>query len=225
MAIQISGTTVVNDSRQLQNISGLDATSKGNMPFVGTPTITTNNYSATSTNQYIDNLESITTDTSFQRMSKTTSTSMTKVVLDTTLPTFSNLSQLEFTSTGTATNVTATGGYIGMYYRVWIEVDSNYIWPVITRGSFASTVGVAEAAFESEITKLITVDSSVSTPSGSSTELSSLPVDSGGKLLVEVYNYPQTSVSGYGYFTFSNLSLTIKVLNDIDQTFFDLGIL
>lgn len=41
MAIQISGTTVVNDSRQLQNIASLDATTEATISAVaGVPTTT-----------------------------------------------------------------------------------------------------------------------------------------------------------------------------------------
>ena len=47
MAIQISGTTVVNDSRQLQNIASVDATTKGVIITANAPDVTV--YSGTTT--------------------------------------------------------------------------------------------------------------------------------------------------------------------------------
>ena len=102
MAIQVGGTTVINNSRQLQNISGLDATSQGNFPFLQDITTSTTSYTPTGTNQTVDDKESISTlNQASTTISKTTSTSMTKVVINSTLPTFSNTDVLTISSAAT----------------------------------------------------------------------------------------------------------------------------
>jgi len=226
MAIQISGTTVVNNSRQLQNISGLDATSKGNFPFIGDVNSATTTYTPTNTGQTVDNLESITTQTTAHTtISKTTSTTMTKVVLNSTLPTFSNGDILKITSDATVSNGVMQSGYLGGYYRVWMEIGSNLVYSVIQRGSFSSQTSTAINAMNSAVNLTLTVDNTASTPANSSSLTTTLNLQSGGKLLIEFYNYPTDNVSQNGYYTFNDIDFSINVLSDVSQTFFDLGIL
>lgn len=226
MAIQIGGTTVLNNSRQLQNISGLDATSKGNFPFIGDVNSATTTYTPTNTGQQVDNLESISTQTSSHTtISKTTSTSMTKVVLNTTLPTFNNGDILKITSDATTSGGTTQSGYLGGSYRVWMEIGSNLVYSVIQRGSFAANNTSATNAMNSAVNLTLTVDNTASTPANSGSLTTTLNLQSGGKLLIEFYNYPTTGVSGNGYYTFNDIDFSINVLSDVSQTFFDLGIL
>lgn len=226
MAIQIGGTTVVNNSRQLQNISGLDATSQGNFPFIGDVNSALTTYTVTNTGQIVDNFESITTETNAHTtISKTTSTSMTKVVLNSTLPTFNNGDILKIEAAATVSNGVMQTGYLGGFYRVWVEIGSNLVYSVIERGSFSSQSATAINAMNTVANVTLTADNTASTPSNSGSLTTALNLQSGGKLLIEFYNYPTTSVSGYGYYTFNDLDFSINVLSNVSQTFFDLGIL
>jgi hypothetical protein len=226
MALQINGTTVVNNSRQLQNISGLDATSKGNFPFIGDVNSVTTTYTPTNTGQQVDNLESISTQiSSHTTISKTTSTSMTKVVLNSTLPTFNNGEILKIASNATTSGGVMQNGYLGGYYRVWVEIGSNLVYSVIQRGSFSSQSTTAVNAMNSAASVTLTVDNTASTPTNSSSLTTTLNLQSGGKLLVEFYNYPTSNISVNGYYTFNDIDFSINVLSDVSQTFFDLGIL
>jgi hypothetical protein len=71
----------------------------------------------------------------------------------------------------------------------------------------------------------LTVDNTASTPTNSSSLTTTLNLQSGGKLLVEFYNYPTSNISVNGYYTFNDIDFSINVLSDVSQTFFDLGIL
>ena len=54
-----------------------------------------------------------------------------------------------------------------------------------------------------------------------------MKLQSGGKLLVEFYNYHDNNgvIYQYGQYNFLDFTFSIKVFSDIDQSFFDLDIL
>ena len=240
MAIQIGGTTVINGSKQLQNISGLDATSKGNMPFMSAPVVSTTTYTATNTNTTVNDRFSLQdTDSAshnnFRTRPKTTSTSNTLVVLDSTLPTFTGTSILRFDFTASVGSLLTSGGYLGAFYRIWAEIDNNNIYPVMQKGSFTTNTSTIETVIEAQqlfdIAALSTADDP---PENSYSHLNlingnraPLNFTSGGKLLVEFYNYHDNNgvIYQYGQFNFVDFTFSIKVYSDIDQSFFDLDIL
>tara|TARA_S200002703_G_scaffold159731_2_gene174408 strand:+ start:1049 stop:1729 length:681 start_codon:yes stop_codon:yes gene_type:complete len=226
MAIQVGGTTVINNSRQLQNISGLDATSQGNFPFLQDITTSTTSYTPTGTNQTVDDKESISTlNQASTTISKTTSTSMTKVVINSTLPTFSNTDVLTISSAATVSNGVTTGGYAGGWYRVWVEISGNLLYSVLQRGSFSTQASTSINQMNIAAEFNLSVDNTASTPPNSGSLTKNLNLISGGMLLVEFFNYPSTPNSQYGYFTFNDLDFDITVIGNVSPSFYTLGIL
>ena len=240
MAIQTSGTTRISNNGQLQNISGLDATSKGNMPFMSGPTVSTTTYTATNTNTTVNDRFSLQdTDSAshnnFRSRPKTTSTSNTLVVLNSTLPTFTGTSILEFDFTASIGSALTSGGYLGGFYKIWTEIDNNNIYPVMYGGTFTTSASTVETVIETQkIFSIAALSTAADPPEGSYTALNTysgnrtpMNFQSGGKLLVEFYNYHDNNgvIYQYGQFNFVDFTFSIKVFSDIDQSFFDLGIL
>ena len=204
----------------------------------------TNTYSA-SPNQTINNKMALSGSNSYLQLVSTTDSQWpiqtefpanyikaTNVVLDTTFPTFTGAGMLEATFQGYVDSLTGgVSNIASCCFMVWVELQSNKMYPILHGGTVSSSHSNVEVYFEHEKINKITINPNAPLPTDNSVNLSylqtpsnyeypQLAIKSGGRLLIEVPSWYENYWAGNsGQFRLNSYSLTLDLIYDLDANY------